>query len=81
MAPRTKGRDHNPSGLGRAIQNRKIKDAKKFIESGMYTTDVDSTSRLKSVTQEGDLDEFLNTAQLAEMDFTAGKEKVEYEKI
>lgn len=37
-----------------------------------YTTDLDSTSRLKSVTQERDLDEFLNTAQLAETDFTAG---------
>jgi hypothetical protein len=28
--------------------------------------------RLRSVTQEGDLDEFLNTAQLAATDFTAG---------
>ena len=37
-----------------------------------YTTDMDSTSRLKSVTQERDLDEFLNTAQLAGMEFTAG---------
>ena len=33
---------------------------------------MDSTSRLKSVTQERDLDEFLNTAQLAGMEFTAG---------
>jgi large subunit GTPase 1 len=37
----------------------------------MYTTDVDSTSRLQSVTQEKDLDEFLNTAQLAGTEFTA----------
>ncbi|KAG7099008.1 hypothetical protein E1B28_000892 [Marasmius oreades] len=76
MAPKPKGRDHNPSGLGRAIQNRKAKDARKFIESGMYTTDLDSTSRLKSVTQERDLDEFFNTAQLAETDFTAGRRNV-----
>lgn len=76
MAPKTKGRDHNPSGLGRAIQNRKIKDARKFIESGMYTTDLDSTSRLKSVTQEGDLEEFFNTARLAETDFTAERRNV-----
>ena len=37
-----------------------------------YTTDIDSTSKLRSVTQEKDLDEFLNTAQLAATDFTAG---------
>lgn len=33
---------------------------------------MDSTNRLKSVTQERDLDEFLNTAQLAGTEFTAG---------
>ncbi|THV06027.1 P-loop containing nucleoside triphosphate hydrolase protein [Dendrothele bispora CBS 962.96] len=69
MAPKSK--DHNSSGLGRAIINRQVKDARKKQESGMYTTDIDSTSRLKSVTQERDLEEFLNTAQLAETDFTA----------
>jgi hypothetical protein len=37
-----------------------------------FTTDLDPTSRLKSVTQEGDLDEFFNTAQLAGTQFTAG---------
>jgi hypothetical protein len=36
-----------------------------------YTTDMDS-SRLQSVTQEKDLDEFLNTARLAGTEFTAG---------
>ncbi|KAL0580818.1 hypothetical protein V5O48_001194 [Marasmius crinis-equi] len=41
-----------------------------------YTTDEDSTSRLKSVTQERDLDEFLSTAQLAETDFTAERRNV-----
>lgn len=37
-----------------------------------YTTDLDPTSRLKSVTQEKDLDEFFSTAQLAGTEFTAG---------
>lgn len=34
---------------------------------------VDISKDLKSVTQERDLDEFLNTAQLAATDFTAGE--------
>jgi large subunit GTPase 1 len=70
MPPRQK--NQNPSGLGRAIINRKVKDAREMQESGLYTADLDSTSRLKSVTQERDLDEFLNTAQLAGTEFTAG---------
>ncbi|KAG7450705.1 P-loop containing nucleoside triphosphate hydrolase protein [Guyanagaster necrorhizus] len=74
MAP--KGRDHNQSGLGRAIINRKSKDARRMQESGLYVTDVDPTSRLKSVTQERDLDEFLNTAQLAGTEFTAERRNV-----
>ena len=37
-----------------------------------YTTDFDNSSRLKSVTQERDLDEFLSTATLAGLEFTAG---------
>jgi hypothetical protein len=43
--------------------------------SYQYTTDadVDSSSKLKSVTQENDLDEFLNTARLAGTDFKAGE--------
>ncbi|KAF8213250.1 P-loop containing nucleoside triphosphate hydrolase protein [Mycena galopus ATCC 62051] len=69
-------RDLNPSGLGRAIINKKAKDAKRMQESGLYVTDADSTSRLKSVTQEADLDEFLNTAQLAGTDFTAERRNV-----
>lgn len=79
----------NPTGLGRAIINRKVKDAKhardnhlvrvfpagdllNLIGRVQYTTDLDSTTKLKSVTQQNDLDEFLNTAQLAGTDFTAG---------
>ncbi|KAF9076100.1 P-loop containing nucleoside triphosphate hydrolase protein [Rhodocollybia butyracea] len=72
----SKIRNPNPSGLGRAIINRKVKDARRMQESGMYTTDVDTTTRLKSVTQERDLEEFLTTAQLAETDFTAERRNV-----
>lgn len=43
-----------------------------------YTTDMES-SRLASVTQERDLEEFLNTAQLAGTDFTAGAQNVYYQ--
>ncbi|KAJ7225700.1 P-loop containing nucleoside triphosphate hydrolase protein [Mycena pura] len=69
-------RSQNASGLGHAIMNRKVKDAQRAQLSGMYSTDLDSTSRLKSVTQEADLDEFFNTAQLAETDFTAERRNV-----
>ncbi|KAH7930544.1 P-loop containing nucleoside triphosphate hydrolase protein [Leucogyrophana mollusca] len=74
MPPRQK--NQNPSGLGRAIINRKVKDTRERQESGLYTTELDSTTRLKSVTQERDLDEFLNTAQLAGTEFTAERRNV-----
>ncbi|KAF9229092.1 P-loop containing nucleoside triphosphate hydrolase protein [Gyrodon lividus] len=74
MPPRQK--NQNPSGLGRAIINRKVKDAREMQESGLYTNEVDSTTRLKSVTQERDLDEFLNTAQLAGTEFTAERRNI-----
>ncbi|KAI0030214.1 P-loop containing nucleoside triphosphate hydrolase protein, partial [Vararia minispora EC-137] len=72
--PKTK--NPNPSGLGRAIINQKAKDVRHHLESGLYTTDLDSASRLKSVTQEGDLDAFLSTAQLAGTEFTAERRNV-----
>ncbi|KNZ75676.1 Large subunit GTPase 1, partial [Termitomyces sp. J132] len=72
--PKTK--NPNPSGLGRAIINRKVKDARRQQESGFYTSDIDSSQRLRSVTQERDLDEFLNTAQLAGTEFTAERRNV-----
>ncbi|KAI0749172.1 P-loop containing nucleoside triphosphate hydrolase protein [Irpex lacteus] len=74
--PPPKGKDRNPSGLGRAIINKKVKDAKHMMESGLYTTDVDSTTRLQSITQERDLDEFLSTATLAGTQFTAERRNV-----
>ncbi|CCL98511.1 uncharacterized protein FIBRA_00510 [Fibroporia radiculosa] len=72
----TKTRNPNPSGLGRAIINKKVKDAHRARETGLYTTDIDPTSRLQSITQERDLDEFLNTAQLAGTQFTAERRNV-----
>ncbi|KAI0375232.1 P-loop containing nucleoside triphosphate hydrolase protein [Pilatotrama ljubarskyi] len=74
MAP--KSRNPNPSGLGRAIINKKSKDARIARETGLYTTDIDPTSRLQSITQERDLDEFLNTATLAGTQFTAERRNV-----
>lgn len=71
-----KGKNQNPTGLGRAIINRKAKDARHAQESGLYTTDIDSTTRLQSITQERDLDEFLSTATLAGTQFTAERRNV-----
>ncbi|KAI0639638.1 P-loop containing nucleoside triphosphate hydrolase protein [Trametes polyzona] len=71
-----KGRNPNPSGLGRAIINKKSKDARIARETGLYTTDIDPTTRLQSITQERDLDEFLNTATLAGTQFTAERRNV-----
>lgn len=58
------------SGLGRAIINRRAKEHKRLYEEALHTTEL--PSGLHSVTQENDLDEFLNTAQLAATDFSAG---------
>lgn len=68
----------NRVGLGHAIINRVAKDSKTRSRSEFHTTDVSSTSKhgLASVTHQGDLEEFLNTAQLAEQDFTAERRSV-----
>ncbi|EPQ29138.1 uncharacterized protein PFL1_03426 [Pseudozyma flocculosa PF-1] len=69
----------NKVGLGRALANRKVKDAQSKNSSEFHTTDINnygSTSNLRSVTHEGDLEEFLNTAQLADADFTAERRNV-----
>ena len=58
------------SGLGRALINRRTKEHRRIYEEALHTTEL--PSGLHSVTQENDLDEFLNTAQLAATDFTAG---------
>lgn len=68
----------NKVGLGHAIINRVQKDAHKRPRSEFHTTDISSSSKhgLASVTHQGDLEEFLNTAQLAEQDFTAERKNV-----
>lgn len=62
------------SGLGRSIINDRKKKDKNV--SDRYTTEKSRDPgwvKLQSKTQEGALDEFLHTAQLAETDFTAEK--------
>ncbi|KDQ19877.1 hypothetical protein BOTBODRAFT_183905 [Botryobasidium botryosum FD-172 SS1] len=66
-------KSRNKVGLGRAIINKRARDARTTNESTNYSTDLD---KLKSVTQEKDLDEFLNTAQLAGTEFTAEKQNI-----
>lgn len=74
----------NPTGLGRALQNnqKKSKKPQGYVDSDgnfKYTTDLgegtpNSTEpgwvKLRSVTAERPLDEFLSTAELASTDFT-----------
>lgn len=74
-------RDRNKVGLGHAIMNRHAKDRREAAHSEHHTTDPGLASqpswvKLQSVTQEGDLDEFLNTAQLAGTEFTAERRNV-----
>lgn len=60
--------------------NRRAQDARATGSSQHHTTDPGTAKpswmRLQSVTQEGDLEEFLNTAQLADTDFTAERRNV-----
>jgi len=62
------------SGLGRALINRRAKEHKRIYEEALHTTEL--PSGLNSVTQENDLDEFLNTAQLAATDFSAERQNI-----
>lgn len=70
----------NRVGLGHAILNRRAKEAREQHTSEFHTTDTNlgkpKADRLKSVTHEGALEEFLNTAQLADADFTAERRNV-----
>ena len=70
----------NRVGLGHAILNRKAQEARQRSTSEFHTTDTHvgkpSSTKLQSVTHEGALDEFLNTAQLANADFTAERRNV-----
>ncbi|ODO04725.1 hypothetical protein I350_05335 [Cryptococcus amylolentus CBS 6273] len=71
MPPRTKTQT---SGLGKALKNRKAKEAVAPKESQLYT--LDDSNPLASVTHERDLDEFLANAALADQDFTTERSKM-----
>ncbi|WVQ79009.1 hypothetical protein IAT38_001101 [Cryptococcus sp. DSM 104549] len=71
MPPRTKAQG---SGLGKALINRKHKEAVAPKESQLYT--VDDSNPLASITHERDLDEFLANAALADQDFTTERSKL-----
>jgi len=62
------------SGLGRAIINRKARQAQAQADPLNHTTEL--AGGLHSVTQEDDLAEFLNTAALADTSFEAEKQNV-----
>lgn len=71
-------KNKNLIGLGRSIANQRSKEnAIEFLPDGemRFTTDKKEAGwvKLRSVTQENSLDEFLNTAELADHDFTAEK--------
>lgn len=69
----------NTIGLGRTIANqRRHENDIQILPDGemRFTTDKKEADwvKLRSVTQENSLDEFLNTAQLADTDFTADRD-------
>ncbi|OWB56909.1 hypothetical protein B5S28_g2827 [[Candida] boidinii] len=71
-------KNKNTIGLGRNIQNVRAKENRVvYLPDGelRFTTDKHEANwvKLRSVTQENALDEFLNTAELADTDFTAEK--------
>lgn len=74
----TQHKNKNTIGLGRTIKNAKqSQNQVYYLPDGQmrFTTDKHEADwvKLRSVTQENALDEFLNTAQLADTDFTAEK--------
>ncbi|ODQ48722.1 hypothetical protein PICMEDRAFT_61191 [Pichia membranifaciens NRRL Y-2026] len=74
----TPHKNKNTIGLGRTIKNAKaLQNQVYYLPDGQmrFTTDKHEADwvKLRSVTQENALDEFLNTAQLADTDFTADK--------
>lgn len=65
----------NVSGLGRSLVNDRKRQQKNAAISDRHTTDIEGAAggNLSSVTQERPIDEFLNTAALAETDFTSDR--------
>ncbi|EIW66619.1 hypothetical protein TREMEDRAFT_65488 [Tremella mesenterica DSM 1558] len=71
----TKRTKASSSGLGKAIINRRAKEAHtKPDTTQLYT--LDESNPLQSITQERDLDEFLANAALADADFTTERSKL-----
>ncbi|AET38000.1 ribosome biogenesis GTPase LSG1 Ecym_2254 [Eremothecium cymbalariae DBVPG len=73
-----KRKNKNTIGLGKAIQNARSKEnAIEYLPDGEMRFTVDKHEanwvKLRSVTQESALDAFLNTAELADKDFTADR--------
>ncbi|CCH60182.1 hypothetical protein TBLA_0C03800 [Henningerozyma blattae CBS 6284] len=71
-------KNKNPLGLGRAIRSARQKEnAIEYLPDGemRFTTDKHEANwvKLRSVTQENALDDFLSTAELADKDFTADR--------
>ena len=71
-------KNKNTIGLGRAIQSARQKENSiEYLPDGemRFTTDKHEANwvKLRSVTQETALDEFLSTAELADKDFTADR--------
>ncbi|WFD18040.1 hypothetical protein MCAP1_000252 [Malassezia caprae] len=71
----------NRVGLGHAIINRRAKESRNRNQSEFHTTDTHvgqpKWTKLQSVTHEGALEEFLNTAQMADADFTAERRNIQ----
>ncbi|CAG8750474.1 3945_t:CDS:10 [Cetraspora pellucida] len=73
-------RSRKDTDLGKAIIRDRFKGTSrpKDGDTVLHTTDLDDGAKwtkLQSITQQSDLNEFLNTAQLAGTQFTADKEK------
>ncbi|MBW0504236.1 hypothetical protein O181_043951 [Austropuccinia psidii MF-1] len=62
-------------GLGKALINHRSKTQKLEYQRELHTTDIYDNKPI-SVTQETDLENFLNTAKLADKDFTAERQNV-----
>ncbi|KAH9460325.1 hypothetical protein MJO28_004003 [Puccinia striiformis f. sp. tritici] len=72
--PNNKKMTHN-HGLGKALMNHRAKTKKLEHERELHTTAVYENKPI-SVTQESDLENFLNTAAMAGVDFTAVRQNV-----
>lgn len=73
---RARAKVKNVSGLGRSLVNDRKRQQKNPDISDRHTTDIEGAAggNLSSVTQERPIDEFLNTAALADTDFTSERE-------